>query len=214
MLLSRIYNKLNKVLISPLLYIYPAFRSGISMDNQDSSQQNNQQPPIAPAQDNQPAPAAPSGQGVDSANWDSQPLPNKHPASRMSRSLRLIRPAMERALGPDISPKLIVVSLIIVAIIGVSLYLIAVKGIFAISTTTTFSTTIVPGNINSFSGCTAISKSGTYYLSKSAKIAMTQGACVNITASNVDIICNNNQRFVSPTLCRRAAIQLCGDDKQ
>jgi len=83
---------------------------------------------------------------------------------------------------------------VLVAVISLSLYVVASRGMLAgSSTTTTFSTTVLPGNINSFSGCTTISKSGTYYLSKSAKTTMTHGACVNITASNVDIICNNNQ---------------------
>jgi parallel beta-helix repeat protein len=84
--------------------------------------------------------------------------------------------------------------LIIVAVIGVSLYLVASSGMFAKSTTTTaYTTTVVQQNVNSFSGCANITKSGTYYLSKSAKSTIMHGACINITASNVDIICNNNQ---------------------
>ncbi len=84
--------------------------------------------------------------------------------------------------------------MIIVAVIGVSLYIAASRGVFAKSTTTTtYTTTVVQQNVNSFSGCTNITKSGTYYLSKSVKSTIAQGACINITASNVDIICNNNQ---------------------
>ncbi len=84
-------------------------------------------------------------------------------------------------------------SLIIVVIIGVSLYFIASKGILSSSTTSTFTTTVVQGNITSFSSCTGIAKSGTYYLTANVKTAATDGACVNVTASNVDIICNSYQ---------------------
>ncbi len=78
----------------------------------------------------------------------------------------------------------------IIAIAVASAFIFLPRGHPHVSSSITSTTSIVP--ISNFNGCMKISNPGTYYLSKNIVYSNKSGTCINVTASNVKIICNKN----------------------
>lgn len=105
---------------------------------------------------------------------------------------------------PIISARLAILIVILIALAGFG-YIItstsALKGIsFGSTSTTSVTTTIVQNTQTALSGCTGISESGKYYMPTQIKTGITSGACINVTASNVNINCDNNELIGSGPL--------------
>ena len=94
----------------------------------------------------------------------------------------------------SIKPKFIIIVAVVI-IAAVVIALLYSKGMlsFASTSTTSATTTVISGNFSSLTGCTTISKSGKYYINYGIKTSIASGACINVTSSNVSIICNNNK---------------------
>ena len=86
----------------------------------------------------------------------------------------------------------IIAAILIILIGGGAIYYFATSYHGSTSTTTviTATTTVPTTKAGYLSACQPITQSGSYYLSGSVKYTGTSGACFNITASNVAIVCN------------------------
>jgi parallel beta-helix repeat protein len=96
-----------------------------------------------------------------------------------------------------ILPLAIIFAIIVVAGLGF-LYL---KGylngtILSPSTTSvSVTTTIGSTSVGAISNCESVSSAGKYFLSGAIKTNITSGACINVTASNVSVICDSSSNI-------------------
>ncbi len=81
-------------------------------------------------------------------------------------------------------------------IIAIAIAIVAIEGAFMVmhkpQGTTTASTTMQAIKVGSIKACGAITNPGSYYLSGNIKTAISSGACINITVSNVALVCNQH----------------------
>lgn len=82
--------------------------------------------------------------------------------------------------------------IVIIAVIGIVGYLFANGYIFRPSTTLT-TTILSPLNVSPIDNCMVINRPGKYYLALYVKTGISGGACINVSASNVNIVCNGNR---------------------
>ncbi len=110
------------------------------------------------------------------------PSPTQAPApSQAQQPAKQQKPAFHM---PEARMIIAAIAIVIVAIAGVMVVL------HKPSNTTSTSTTIQVIRVGSVSACGEISKPGNYFLSANIKTAIPSGACINITASDVALVCN------------------------
>ncbi len=89
-----------------------------------------------------------------------------------------------------IKPKLfiLIAAVIIIAVVAVVLVMTAKP-----SPKTTTTTTIMQNiNVSAVNSCRQINSSGTYFVQSSIHTSQASGPCINISASNVKLVCNQN----------------------
>ena len=138
-------------------------------------------PPLKPAGPSQPGPAKPSGTGTqqDVPRPTAQQLIDKEKPVQMKKGGK-----------SGILVTIILIVFILAAISGG--YLLLKSGRLS-PRTTTITTTVQQYSVSSINGCTSVSRAGKYYLQSNIKTSISNGACLNITSSNVAIICNNHR---------------------
>lgn len=94
------------------------------------------------------------------------------------------KPEKPKFALPDMRTIIAVVAIIILAIAG---YTIISHKPTGTTTTTTTVQIIHAGSINS---CGKISRPGNYFLSSNIKTSISSGACINVTSSDVALVCN------------------------
>ncbi len=96
----------------------------------------------------------------------------------------------------DSNIKFLILPIIAVVILGVLYFTVFHPNSSQIITTTTLSTTTQTTTTVSYmralDACSTINQSGSYYLSNSIDTNIASGSCINIRASNVNLICNQN----------------------
>ncbi len=80
---------------------------------------------------------------------------------------------------------------VVLAIALVALaYFVIIPDLTTPTTTTTASTTTITVPVGYLEGCRNITQPGSYYLQSGIHTTLTAGACININANNVGIVCN------------------------
>jgi parallel beta-helix repeat protein len=87
------------------------------------------------------------------------------------------------------------IAILLVLLIATAGYLYSTGALLKGPSSTTLKTTSTIGStsVGAINNCMTISSSGKYFLASSFKTNITQGACININASNVNFICDNNK---------------------
>lgn len=143
-----------------------------------------QVPPTSPNNE----PPAPAGNASDlhdnfvsnSGVGDSMKFPGSSSPPTPQKILKSSKSGM-------IIPVLVAVAIIVVG----STTFFFFRGSFIKSPTTTVSTTI-QSSITPINNCGVIAKPGYYFVPSNIKTSIQGGACINVSSSNVNIICNNN----------------------
>lgn len=82
---------------------------------------------------------------------------------------------------------------IIIVLVGVLAYMyVSTPHISSTTTTIPATTTVKTSSFSKINSCGQLSSPGTYYLSSNIKYNKVSGSCINITASNVSLVCNGN----------------------
>ncbi|MEM3827071.1 MAG: NosD domain-containing protein [Candidatus Micrarchaeaceae archaeon] len=81
---------------------------------------------------------------------------------------------------------------VIVALVAVLAFVYISRPHVSPTTSTISTTTIKQSSFSKINSCSSLGSPGTYYLSSDIKYKPLSGTCINITASNVSLICNGN----------------------
>lgn len=143
------------------------------------------QPPPIPEAARQPPPL-PEGQAQQ--QQQSQPAEQQPPKQKPGQ--QPLQPVRMGGSHAGIVKPLIIFIAVIAIIAVVLLYM---QGAFSSGTTTTVTTSTISNiRMSQISSCGRIDSPGNYYLSGSISTGMQEGACINVTVSNVSIVCNGN----------------------
>ncbi|MCL5430549.1 MAG: right-handed parallel beta-helix repeat-containing protein [Candidatus Marsarchaeota archaeon] len=123
--------------------------------------------------------------------------PQSQPQSKQQNGKKPLIPEYEKIQRPkDISFRrftpflhIIIAAVIVVVLVGAILFVV-LPGSKA--TITTSSTTSIPSVVSTktLSACGVIASPGAYYISNNIRYVQQQGSCINVTSSNVSVICN------------------------
>ncbi|MDE1871216.1 MAG: right-handed parallel beta-helix repeat-containing protein [Candidatus Micrarchaeota archaeon] len=88
-------------------------------------------------------------------------------------------------------PVIPIIAIAVILVIGGAAFLF-LKGYILAAPTTTSTSTIL-SSVSPISGCQIIARSGKYFVPSDIKTAIQGGACINVSASNVNIACDNSR---------------------
>ncbi len=95
---------------------------------------------------------------------------------------------------PGLVRSVIIIVVIVTALLVVALY---VRGMGNNTTTTIMTTTAPSIKMAQITSCGKIDSSGNYYLNGPVSTGIQEGVCINVTSSNVSIVCNGNGLYGS-----------------
>jgi len=145
---------------------------------------NSPNPSNQPNQQNQKAPGSPEP-SPKSAKFDVTP---ESPIKINSQ----IPPKPIKKIHQTPKTRIILAAVVLLLAIALLFIGINVSKPHYSTTSTSITTTIKTSTFSKINSCSALNSPGTYYLSSNVKYTKSSGTCMNITASNVSLICNGN----------------------
>ncbi len=136
-----------------------------------------------------------NGTGGVAGQGEPNGQPQQQQEVQQNPSQQPLQPIQGKIAHTSIMKPLIVL-IVVVAAIGVSLFYLQ-GSLFSKHVTTSTTSTVSNIKMAQISSCGRINSSGHYYLSGSISTGIQEGACINVTSSNVSIICNGNGLYGS-----------------
>ena len=124
------------------------------------------------------------------------PLQQAQPISQPQPSPILPSPSVKKSSGKKIKLNILLLIAILAVVIIIVVAFLFLQHNHSTKTTTALTslntTTISKINVSALNSCRQINVSGSYFLQSNIHTSQSSGPCINITASNVKLVCNQN----------------------